>query len=392
MDEFKVNLGVTKNALEAQVQIGKQLNKIEDELSSIRKSLRFKIAQRANIERNLNILEDNLNGMMNKNATVTSVLSQIMEKYEQTEAGLVNIDGDGKISAGQDVSDTSFWEELKALCTWFDTIYDNDQAGIINDGLSYFESLYKFFTGDMSGLTGTEDWLDLLDNSIGLWTGFYDYLKNFYNEMGDLFSNGNQEKVAGLGIIGGIAGLIRDLFGAVDTISNTEGIGAAGITGEIINLFKNGADIWEGAEELLHIGDESINITTKSGIYSPLSFYSAIIKGYVSTLSQGFSSIEKYAADGSWSLDDTGATGIEASVAGLYSMVNTLTFGIISEGTTGISAEDISNYVENSGRNIGTRAGNYIVSNPELNQKYQEANGAGKVAITFYAAICSVWS
>lgn len=68
-------------------------------------------------------------------------------------------------------------------------------------------------------------------------------------------------------------------------------------------------------------------------------------------------------------------------------MISSLTFGLVSEGTTGISADDVSHTLENVADDIGTRAGEYIMSDPDLHQRYKEANTAGKVLLTFYAAI-----
>ena len=292
-------------------------------------------------------------------------------------------------SNSEDDADKQFFSVIKAVLKWLDKTDSDKDAGITNDGLSYFESLYKFFTGDMTGLTGAEDWFDLCDNSIGLWTGFYDYLKDFYNKAGDTFSVGNQTKVAGLGIIGNLIGFVSDIFGAADTISNTEDLGVAGILGEIIGTGDNVVDIWSSVEKLLHISDTSTNITTTSGVYSPLTFYATIAKSYLSAISQGFSSFEKYSADGAWDLGDTAATGIEASVEGLYSMVSALTFGLVSDGTTGVSASDISNALENWSEDIGTQAGNYIASDPTLYQMYQDSNAVGKALLTFYTALWS---
>ena len=45
-------------------------------------------------------------------------------------------------------------------------------------------------------------------------------------------------------------------------------------------------------------------------------------------LQQGFKSHERYYADGKWDLGDTGATGIDISIAGLYGLTHSLTFGL----------------------------------------------------------------
>lgn len=281
-------------------------------------------------------------------------------------------------------------ERIKATLSAKSKINKNKDAGLTEKGISYLQSLYQFFSGDMIGLTGAENYLDLCDNSIGLWIGFYDYLKHLYNNTGGAFSTHNQAKVAGAEIVGSILGFVSDIFGTVDTISNTDDLGTAGLIGEIIGTGDGIVDIWSNAEKLIHVGDTSTNVTTSNGVYSPLAKYSAIAKGYISALSQGFSSYEKYSADGVWDVGDTGATAIELSTAGLYSMIKSLSFGLFSEETTGISASDISSFLENTVGNIGTKAGQYIAADPTLYQKYQNSSVLGRTALTFYAAVCSL--
>lgn len=292
-------------------------------------------------------------------------------------------------SDSEEKSDNQLISFIKSILKWRDKTKTDEISGIGEDGISYLESLYKFFNGDMRGLTGAESWFDLCDKSVGLWTGLYDYLKDFYKEVGDIFSIENQTKIGGVGVVGSTLGFISSLFGAIDTIKNTEDIGVAGKFGQSLGVVDDVVDIWSDIIELKHIGDTATNITTKKGVYSPLMIYSTIIKGYLSTFSQGFTSYEKYSADGIWDLNDTSAVGIESSVSGLYSMISALTFGLVSEGTTGVSVNDVSNVLESGCCNIGSQAGEYILANPTLYQMYENSNAVGKVFITFYAAIKS---
>ena len=311
----------------------------------------------------------------------------------QIKAGTMeeNFDSQIKISTRTEDLDSQFMDLIKLLLSLSSKIGISDTAGITNKGISYLESLYQFFTGDKKGLTGAEDLFNLGDKSISLWKGFYDYLKEFYNETGNIFSISNQKKVEKLGLVGDIFGLVSSAFNTADKINNTEGIGTAGIIGEVLNGGNNIVDIWSDIEVLKHMGDTTTNITTTDGLYSPLTFYSTIAKSYLSAFSQGFTSYEKYSADGVWDLGDTGKTGIEFGVTGLYSMLNSLSFGLISEKTTGVSAEEISTGIENWATDVGTGAGNYIVNDPELFKKYNDSNLIGQVAITFYAAFKSCW-
>ena len=276
----------------------------------------------------------------------------------------------------------------KPILSWLDKQKNNEKAGLAKDGLSYLASMYKFFSGDKRGLTGAEDLCNLSDNSIGLWTGIYDYLKG--EQSDGIFSIANQRKAAGLGIVGDVFGFVSDIFGIANKI-NSGDIGTAGVIGEVIGLGENGVDIWGSVEKLKHMGDNATNITTQTGVYSPLTFYSATIKGGVSTISQGFKSVEKYSADGKWDLGDTGRTGIEAGMAGLWAIGDTLSFGGLSAigKATGISAESIGENIGNWANDVGKRAGNYILNDPGLHQVYNNVGPIGKTAITFHAAFQS---
>lgn len=219
-------------------------------------------------------------------------------------------------------SNSQFEEWIKSILEWLDKTNSNEYAGITKDGLSYLEALYDYFTGDMKGLTGAEDWFDLCENSADLWKGLYDYLKEYYNKTGSLFSITNQKKVAGVDIAGNIAGFISSIFGAVDTISS-ENMGASGVISQILGTGDEAADIWKSVMKFIQTGTS----VEKVGVYSAVDIYTSVIKSGFMAVSQAFDSVDKYSADGSWDLGDTGATGIDSAMAGLYGISHTLTFG-----------------------------------------------------------------
>lgn len=214
------------------------------------------------------------------------------DKFDENILDIESIAGDiAGNSNSEDEIDKRISSIIKSILKWKDKTKNDNTAGITKDGLSYLESLYKFLHGDMSGLTAADNWCDLCSNSMGLWKGFYGYLKKFYNETGNIFSIANQKKVAGLGIFAGFVGWGGDIFGAVDTIKNTENMGIAGKMGKIIGTGDNAVNIWEGIENLRHVGDK-----TSSGIYSPLSLYATIAKGYISAFSQGLLVLKQHSA------------------------------------------------------------------------------------------------
>lgn len=87
----------------------------------------------------------------------------------------------------------------------------------------------------------------------------------------------------------------------------------------------------------------------KAGSWNALRIYTAIVNAGVRSISQGFCSVEKYSADGQWDIGDTVATGINISMAGIYGISHSLTFGlddlifgVIDSATGGNGTTDMS--------------------------------------------------
>ena len=284
-------------------------------------------------------------------------------------------------------------EGLKGILKFLDKSGASPQAGIAGDGLSYWQALERYFSGDKTGLTGASNWLNLTDKSAGLWKGFYDYLKEFYPEIGP-FSVANQTKAAGVGVIGDTMGLAGAIFGAADTIQNTEGIGPAGITGEVLGVGGSVVDLASSIYQMANPG-----AALSGGLFSPVSIYSSIAEAFLDTAGQGFKSYEQYSADGVWDTNDTAYTLIDSSSAGIYSLGNFFSFGTIA--AHGITAEDVSNgmktFATDLGHEIGdffndmgSRGANYILEHPDLLQQYQDASELERNFIAFFAAAKSL--
>lgn len=251
-------------------------------------------------------------------------------------------------------------------------------AGIIKEQLGYVDDLEKFLRGDIRGATGAQELMDLGGSSCSLWKAMYDQLED--QGRGWFFTDPGQKTADGIGLTGDALQAAASLYGAVDTIRNSD-MGLAGDVGELIDAGSDTGDLIQSITELGKASPE--------GVYTPAKIYTTIYESYLDAIGQGLKSYDKYSADGQWDLRDTGATGVEAGVTGLYKMAECLTFGVISEETTGVSSEEISGVLESWAENRGREAGEYIMNNPELYQKYQEAGDLGQFAITMYAAIRS---
>lgn len=412
---IKVDTVKMKEASEQIFNLSRSMNDLSGRLNSTAERGIYKFAGGEQVKSAIHLYGNKMDLYNGYTAAMSSTLKEIAERYEKAETrnmgqqsssaaspagsggnggGGARGEGGSVGSRGETQTDNSFSQYVNFIKSWLSYFDGNGNpfAGFGKTGLSYLESLISFFTGDMRGLTGAKDWFDLGDNSIGLWSGLYDYLKDFYNGAGGLFNEANQRVMGGIGIIGDLYGLASKVFGAADNINNAGRIGPAGIIGEILGGGGSLVDIWSDVVKISHIGDKAANITTKTGLYSPLSFYTTIAKSYTDAIAQAFKSYDKYTADGKFDLGDIANTGMDLSIKGLYSMVDSLSFGLLSEKTTGVSAEQVAQVYKNFGQTIGNNAGNYILSHPELKRTYDGAWGIGKVGITFYSAIASIFS
>lgn len=372
--------------MEAQVhemqRIADELNNIISRVDNVNRNLRWNTNISSQVRTRLANHNRGIANLDEKAALLKNALSNAVNQYIEAEkkAGNVSQNAEGSSSkdnhSSEENDSKNIWEKvrefifgekdkddeitdritelIKSIAQWFDKTDSSDEGGIISGGLAYWKSLVDFFTGDMKGLTGAEDWCNLADNSAGVFEDFYKYLKKYYDGVGEIFSSSAKEIIDGVGIGGSSLGLLGAVFGATESISNGDK-GIAGQIGEGIGVTNEVTDLVEKILEAKEIG------TAADGeIYSPLKFYTTIVKGYISAIEQGFESFEEYIADGSWDLGDTAATGVDSSVTGLYAMVSALTFGIISEGTTGVSAEEISNKLKKMTEDIGRSIGNCI--------------------------------
>ena len=100
-----------------------------------------------------------------------------------------------------------------------------------------------------------------------------------------------------------------------------------------------------------HIGDIKSLADIKAGPWSAMNVYTAIGNAALQSVSQGIRSHEKYYADGTWDLGDTGVTAIDVSMAGIYGLSHSLTlglddliFGAIDGATGGNGNTDMTYY------------------------------------------------
>ena len=236
---------------------------------------------------------------------------------------------------------------VKTLLRGTDKWGDVDEAGVLEDVISYFESFTTFFSGDKKGLTGASDWCNLADSSIGVWTGLYDYFGDMYKGLKTgFFGDVAQKNVKVLGLSAGFLGLTASILSASNGLDNKQW---QSIVADYVDCGKDMLSVIKSGYALKHIGDVKSLSEIKAGPWSALNIYSAIGEAGIQSISQGFRSHEKYYADGQWDIGDTGATGIDISMAGIYGISHSLTlgfddliFGAIDNATGGNGTADMS--------------------------------------------------
>ena len=236
---------------------------------------------------------------------------------------------------------------VKTLLRGTDKWGDVDEAGVLEDVISYFESFTTFFSGDKKGLTGASDWCNLADSSIGVWTGLYDYFCDMYKGLKiGFFGDVAQKNVKVLGLSAGFLGLTASILSASNRLDNKQW---QSIVADYVDCGKDMLSVIKSGYALKHIGDVKSLSELKAGPWSALNIYSAIGEAGIQSISQGFRSHEKYYADGQWDMGDTGATGIDISMAGIYGISHSLTlgfddliFGAIDNATGGNGTADMS--------------------------------------------------
>ncbi len=236
------------------------------------------------------------------------------------------------------------YSTLKTILTGYDELGDIGEAGILQDAISYIEDFSKFFGGDQKGLSGASSLCDLANSSTDLWTGAYDYFQEQYSGLKTgFFGDIAQKSVKVIGFTGDFLGLIGSITSASDGLNEKTWQTAVA---DYIDTGKDFLSVAKSVYELGHISEASP--------WNALGIYKAIGEAVIDSVEQGFRSVERYSADGKWDVVDTGATGIDISMAGLYGLSHSLTlglddliFGAIDKATGGNGTSDMS-YFEKS--------------------------------------------
>ena len=388
MANIKIEPANVRRTLSSEASLAKKLQSLSQNVDSIRNALNYKIAGREQISARLRQMTEDIMKESTRTTALRDALEQIVSRYEQAESknlglstaekanttgsltlaemisnldlgisdqfnrfgpggqlilpsladlfGLINFSSGTKSTNGiwnylngvlNDVKDEKdFLTTVKTFLGISNSWGGDKEAGLLKNAIGYVENFANFFTGDKKGLTGASDLCKLTDSSISLWKGAYDYCRNMYKEVKTgFFGDAANQKVAILGLTGGFWGLIGSVASASKDLDEKQW---QSIVADYMDAGKNGITIFNSAYTLKHLKDAKSLANLKSGPWSALNVYTSIAQGTLATVQQGFRSHEKYYADGKWDLGDTGATGIDVSLAGIYGIGHALSLGL----------------------------------------------------------------
>lgn len=415
MPAWKANTSVIRNQSEEMKNLASRLSRMSDSVMSSGNLNGIHFEGQAAVEIRIRELGSNLQIESSRVSNLGSQLSLIAQLYEANEnqiksnaGGISKItrsaeggggsrggsaaDGSANTSNttsasqtenefGKNIgSDKHIWDIVKQYFKMDGKVNKNDHSSMINKALSYWENLSSFLTGDKKGWNGISDLCDLTKSSSELWTALYKAYEHM--DKSDLMKFSWGPKVAALGIFSSSAGL----FGKI-----AEAIGGDNSTGWNIasNFFDAGSGVFDVGKSIYEFKNFAELANKSQGLWTSAGQWATLGETVTSTFSQAFKSIGEYSADGKWDLGDTAATGIDSAVVGLEKLISGVTFGTISAKTFGTSTDEMSKVIKNTAGKTGENAGNYILKNKDMLNKYQNGNVIEKVGITFVATAAS---
>lgn len=345
MGKIRVNTDALEQQKQQMEQITKMIHSVSSDISSVNRNLSWKIASRSQIKGMLKNYASYTSTLEQKNKKLSKILHNAAKQYQKTEKKLE--DAEVKEIKTQDDDILKIIKDLLSGDSYFG---GNDEAGIAKDIIEYLEKLVAFLNGDKLGFTGAGDWCSLADASFNVWKGLYDWYCEIYKDAPEgFFSDIVQKRVKCVGLASAFVALIGASFSASDGLDQKEWQSIVadylGCGKELVSVIGAGYEV-KNFEQLKSLAD------LKAGPWTPAAVYEAVAKSVIASIEQGFRSHEKYSADGVWDVGDTGATGIDISMAGLYGFCDSLTggldnivFGLVDRLSGGDGNSDLS-YVE----------------------------------------------
>ncbi len=416
MPAWKANTSVIRNQSEEMKNLAARLSRMSDSVVSSGSLNGIHFDGQAAVEIRIRELGSNLQIESARVSNLGNQLSVIAQLYEANEnqiknsasgiAKIVRSAGGGAVTGGTvsngsdsssgaggsaaggrgseevadgadswDESDKWYWDFIKQYLKSKGKFTGDKDSSMMATGMGYLEDLFGFFTGDKKGWSGFADLCDLGKSSSDLWKALYKKM-----DVGGLLEGRWGSKVAGLGVVASTVGLLGKI---------AEAAGGDNSTGWNIasNVFDAGSGVFDLGKSIYEF--KNFGKLTESGLWTSAGQWATLGETVTSTISQALESIGKYSADGTWDLGDTAATGIDSAMAGLEKLISGVTFGTISAKTFGTDTDQMSDAVKNWAGNTGKSAGEYILNNKDLLNKYQNGSTLDKIGITFTATVAT---
>lgn len=257
-------------------------------------------------------------------------------------------------------------DRMKKVTTLTSKATDIKELGLIGKILGYQNSLVKLFDEEEYGEVKIAN---LIKSSAEVWKSFYTVKKA-----------GLKDKQ--------IQKLLEMKLGtAVDCVD--VGGEFAGWLGSLIKVmrteaYKDVSEFEKSTVDLLKtvmmLGETSAKANCVAMIWV------SIIKSGLDTTNQAVESLQKYLEDGELTLGEVANIGVESSVKGLNTLLSSISFGALSlENIANLTPEQAADALKSGASSWGEKAGNYVLSHPELKREYDNASGWKKSKVLLYA-------
>lgn len=352
------------------------------------------IASKEVLQRRIDEIVESIRKQANTMRSMGDGLSEISLNYERTENTLlgradeikVNVnEGKNTVGKGEEDEEEGGW--FKAVLSFFENVLDKPGAGLLSNFLSYLEDFRDFLKDTKAGWTGFGEWCDLGKTSSDLWDALYGFFKG--HDSSGLLEEHFGAVSAGVGLVGSIFGLLGKLSEAIGSDSSD-------IPGKIADFLEAGGEglgVGESIFGLKHLKDAAG--AAKDKLLDAASKWVALGETALSTLGQTIRSVAEYASDGEFDITDFGATGVDASLAGLDKLLSAVTFGIVSSETIGTTPEEISdklkNWAEDTGTSLGEGMADYLREHPDLDRQSRSKNPFERAGASFQAFFGSIF-
>ena len=339
MSEFAVAFGAVRSVSEGYAGRKAQLAEAALEALRIKQGLTFEVRQRERIDARFNSLSSRLMEDSRTAGRFGQTLREAVSLYQAAEKQL--LEGASSVPLleqilsqtgaegpmGQKIQD--IWSFIRDMLdqpgkTFSDFLKSLENIPVVGSIASYYNRLVEFFGGDMTGLTGALALAGFGQSSIALWTEGYDLAKNYYHATDGIFNLKGQRAAGYIGLAGSGMGLVA----AAVQAAGTRGKSAGEVVSGYLQMGQASVPFIRDAYQLEHLKDVK-SLANGGGLISPAAAYSAVAESAFATVGQAAESISEYSADGEWDLGDTGATLIDSSIDGLYTMANSLTGGVL---------------------------------------------------------------